>query len=319
MRPRAKNALHQLRALRTDQTADAEDFALAQLERHVAEALGVDGREVLDGEHDLARNILALGIEVGQLTTDHSGNDHIGGQLFCFPGTDILTVAHDGHFVADAENFVHLVRDIDNRNALRLEIVHNPEQRLNLVLRQRRGRLVQNQNLAVCGDRLRDFHRLHLRHTQAAELRLRIKVHTHALEKRRRVLVHFFMIDRGDQTQHLLDRVAAQEDILSDGPRRNRLEFLMHHGNAHFQCFHGVMDGNFFAVKEDFAFVHLIDAEHALHECGFSRAVFSHEGVNRAGAEAELRMIQSLYAREGFAHPAHLQQKFRHTLNASIQ
>ena len=43
------------------------------------------------------------------------------------------------------------------------------------------------------------------------------------------------------------------------------------------------------------------------------------DGAKGAGAEAELRMIQSLYAREGFAHPAHLQQKFRHTLNASIQ
>ena len=53
------------------------------------------------------------------------------------------------------------------------------------------------------------------------------------------------------------------------------LKLLVNHGNAHFQCFHGVMDGNLFAVKEDFAFVHLIDAEHTFHKCGFTGTIWT--------------------------------------------
>lgn len=103
-----EQALHQLGALGTDQTRNAEDLALADVEVDVTEALGVDGREVLDlAKHDLTGRIRARRVEVRQFTSDHLGDDHIGCQFLGLPGADVLAVAHDRDFVADAKNFVH--------------------------------------------------------------------------------------------------------------------------------------------------------------------------------------------------------------------
>ena len=204
------------------------------------------------------------------------------------------------------------MRDVDDGHAVALQIFHDAEQCLHLVLRQRGGRLVKNQDLAVCGNGLCDLHRLHLRHAQLAQLLSWVEVHAYLFQQKARVLIHFFVIDHRDEAQQLFDRVAAKKDILSDGARGNGLKLLMHHGDAHLQRLHGVVDLHLFALIEDLALIHLVDAEHTLHERGFARAVLAHERMDGAGAELELRVIQRLDAGEGFAHAAHLQTVLRH-------
>ena len=176
MAAQTEQTLHQLGTLGTDQTGDAQDLALADVEVDVTEALGIDGGEVLDFKDDLARDVLTWRVEVGKLTTDHFGNDHIGGQFLGFPGADVLTVTHDGDFIADAKNFVHLMADIDDRNALGTQLIDDGEQRFDLGCGQRGGGLVQDQHLAVSRDGLGDFDQLHLGNTQRAQLGVRVVV-----------------------------------------------------------------------------------------------------------------------------------------------
>ena len=174
MAAQTEQTLHQLGALGTDQTRNAEDLALADIEVDMAEALGVDRGKILDLKDDLTGRVAARRVEVRQLTADHLGDDHIGGQFLGLPGADILAIAHDRDFVADAKNFVHLVADVDDGDALGAQLVHDGEQRLDLGRRQRGGRLVEDQHLAVCGDRLGDLNQLHLGNAQGSELCVRI-------------------------------------------------------------------------------------------------------------------------------------------------
>ena len=120
------------------------------------------------------------------------------------------------------------------------------------------------------------------------------------------------MVYNGDEAQGPLHGVAAQEDVLPHRAGGDGLELLVDHGNAHLQRLHGVGNGHLLPLKEDLPLVHLVDAEHALHQRGLPCAVFPHEGVNRAGAEAELCVIQGLDAREGFAHAPHFQAVLAH-------
>ena len=94
----------------------------------MAEALGVDGGEVLDLEDDFAGNILPLGEEVGELSADHLGDDCGRCEFFGLPGSDVLAVSHDCDLVADFEDLVHLVRDINYCNAVLTQVVDDVEQ-----------------------------------------------------------------------------------------------------------------------------------------------------------------------------------------------
>ena len=81
----------------------------------------------------------------------------------------------------------------------------------------------------------------------------------------------------------------------------------MHHGNAPVQGVQRSLDLDLLALVDHLALVHVIDAEHALHQCGLSGAVLSHQRVDGAGAEIELRVVQRLDARECLNDPTHFQ------------
>ena len=223
-----------------------------------------------------------------------------------------MAVTHDGHFVGDAEDLVHLVGDVDNGNAVGLQVLDDAEEGFHFVGRQRGGRLVQNQYLTVGGNGLGDLHRLHLRNAQLAQHLPGIEVHPDLFQQSGGIGVHFFMVDHGNEAQKLLHGITAQEDVLADGSGGNGLQLLMDHGNTHFQSLQGILDGHLFALVIDLAFVHAVDAEHALHQCGLTGTVFSHERVNLAGMQAELGVVQRFYTGEGLTNTAHFQAVFTH-------
>ena len=86
----------------------------------------------------------------------------------------------------------------------------------------------------------------------------------------------------------------------------------MHHRDAHIQRLKRVVDFNFFALVVNFALIHFVNAEHALHQSGFTRAILAHQRVNRAGSELELRMIERFNARKLLDNLTHLKTIFRH-------
>ena len=192
------------------------------------------------------------------------------------------------------------------------QVLNDPEQGLDFVRGQGGGRLVQYQHPAVGGYSLGDFHGLHLGNAQLAHLLLRIEVHPNPLEQVRRIGIHFCMVDHRNKAQGFFHGIAAKEDILADGPGRNRLKFLVHHGDPLAQGIHGVVDRNGLAVHQDLAGIHLVNAEHTLHQGGFSGAVFSHQGVHFAGPKLQLHIIQRLNAWENLADAGHFQHVFGH-------
>ena len=94
----------------------------------MAEAFRIDGSKVFYLKDHFARHIVFFRIEIGKLTTDHLGNNIISRHLTRGPGADILPVAHDCDFIADTENLIHLVRNIDDGNTLGFKIFYNTEE-----------------------------------------------------------------------------------------------------------------------------------------------------------------------------------------------
>ena len=71
-------------------------------------------------------------------------------------------------------------------------------------------------------------------------------------------------------------------------------------------------NGDLLAFVINFALVHFVDAEHALHQRGLASAVFAHQRMHGAGTKFELRIVQGLDPREGFDDAAHLQTVLTH-------
>ena len=270
----------------------------------------MDGCKVLHLHHHLVRGmVLQRGIQVRQLTADHLCNDLFLGHVGNVPLTDVLAIAHDGDFVRDHLDLVHLVADIDQCHAQSLQLAHDAEQRLNFVCGQRGSGLVQDQHLAVCGNSLCNFHHLHLCDAQRAKLCTGIDLQLQLFQQLLRILVHFGVIHHRNRTV-LFGGVAAQPDVLGHSTCRDRLQFLMHHGNAAVQCIQRGGDGNFFALVFNFALVHLVNAKHAFHQCGLTGAVFTHQRHDLTGAKLQLGVIQRFDAGEGLDHAFHYQTVF---------
>ena len=73
---------------------------------------------------------------------------------------DRRAVAQDGDRVGDPGDLVQLVRDDDRRHALLLELEQEVEQRGAVGLVQARGRLVEDEQLDLFGERLGDLDEL---------------------------------------------------------------------------------------------------------------------------------------------------------------
>ena len=79
----------------------------------------------------------------------------------------------------------------------------------------------------------------------------------------------------------------------------------MHHCDAVFKSFFGIFKVYFLALKIYFSAVLGVYAEQALHKGGFSRAVFTHKGVNCSGFNRKAYIVKRLYAGEGFFDVLH--------------
>ena len=202
--------------------------------------------------------------------------------------------------------------DVDDGHAVRLQILDNAEQGFDLVGGQGGSGLIQNEYLTVGGNGLGDFHGLHLGNAQLSQHLLGIKVHPNLFQKLGGIGVHLLVVNHGDEAQQLLHGVAAQENILADGTGGNGLQLLMHHGDAHFQSFQRVLNGDLLALVNNLALVHAVDAEHTLHQCGFTGTVFAHQSMNLTGAQTKLGMIQRLNTGKGLTNTAHFQAVFTH-------
>ena len=96
---------------------------------------------------------------------------------------DDAAVAHDGHLVRDSEDFVDLVRDVDDRAAAGLEVGDDLEQLRHFALRERRRRLVHDEDLRFVRHGPRNLDHLPLRNGQVADAIVRIDVDAERAEQ----------------------------------------------------------------------------------------------------------------------------------------
>ena len=114
-----------LGAARADEADEAQDLALVKLEGDVVELVGADRTDL---HHDLAHAVGARGVLVLDRAADHLGDQLVPRELGHGLGVHHAAVPHHAHDVAELEDLVQLVADVDDRDPLLLELVDDRDQ-----------------------------------------------------------------------------------------------------------------------------------------------------------------------------------------------
>src|SRR5262245_14204992 len=110
-----------------------------------------------------------------------------------------MAVPQHSHSITDLEYLFKAVRDVDNGNALALELADQGEQALQLVLGERRARLVHDNDLALAASRFGDLNHLLLRDRETVDRRADVHPDAEPVDDLLRFPVHRPEIDESGQ------------------------------------------------------------------------------------------------------------------------
>ena len=147
----------------TNQPHQSKNFAPLEGKGHVMELAGSQGSNFHQRCADILRT---FGVFVFDGSPDHLGDHFIACQIDLGLGIDDLTIAHDGYDIAEVKDLVQLVADVDDRNALFLELMNDLDQLDQLFGRQAAARFVHDDELGLERQRLGDFHHLLFGHAE---------------------------------------------------------------------------------------------------------------------------------------------------------
>ena len=108
------------------------------------------------------------------------------------------------------------------------QVVDDPVEPLDLVLGERRGRLVHDHDARVQRHRACDLHELDLRHREVAGLGIGVELDADLVEEPAGVASHPGVVHESEAAA----REPAQPDVLHDRARRDRVELLLDHRDA---------------------------------------------------------------------------------------
>ena len=202
-------------------------------------------------------------------------------------GTNELPIPQDRDLVAHAEDFFQPVGDVDHGDAVRLQFGEHPEQDVDLCVGQRRGGLVQDEQLALFQKGLGDLHQLAVGHRDILDLGLTVDVDAHVRKDRTAALKHGLGVDQGTAADLLADK-----QVFPDGQLRHQIELLIHHADSRCLGLNGGQAGVGLAAGDDAAALRCDSAGENFAQGGFARAVFSDQGVDLPFPKIDADMIQ---------------------------
>ena len=208
----------------------------------------------------------------------------------------MLAVAQDRDGVAEIEHLAQTMADIEDRVSARLECFQHVDDARNLVVGQRRGRLVEDEETCVAGEKPRDFDELLLADAERAHRSIQIPItraqcfegivrataQVAAAVKHRNVGT-----PEPDVVEHGESRREAQ--LLGDQPKTQRLRMLgAAHGLAH-------------TVDRDRTRVGRENAHQQFDQGALAGAVFAADRTDFARAQRKRDVTQRAHAAEALA------------------
>jgi hypothetical protein len=222
---------------------------------------------------------VALGEDRVDSAADHQRDEGVLGDLVHAPLADHLAVAEHGVAVRDAEDLVELVADEEDGLAVGLEPLDEREELGDLVVRERGGRLVHDDDAGVDRERAGDGHEVRVGDTEVAEPRARVDGGADAGEHGAGVRDHALPVDQPEAGA----RGMAEEDVSRRPKGRRRARSPGGWGDAGRGGDVRRGEADRLAVERDVAGVGLVDAGEDLDQRRLAGAVLADERGDLSG------------------------------------
>ena len=304
----AEQQLHQLGPPGPHQAEEAQDLAPADLETgRLAEAAAHEAGHFQGAGAQLPGPV---GVDVVDGTADHAADQ----EIVVHPG-HVLAVLHqpavpeDGHGVAQLEDLLEPVGDVDDAAALALQVADHLEEVAHFAFGEAAGGLVEGQHLGVEHQRLGDLQHLPLGDGEAAHLGGRIDVFAQPFQRRGRGPAHRLAVDEAQ-----LGRQVAEHEVLLHAHVRHQVQLLVDHRDAGLDGVPGGAEVHAPAAQFQVAGGGAVGPGEDLEQGRLAGAVLADQGVDLPLAQLEGDLVQRLDAREALRHLLDLQQCFQHLI-----
>ena len=194
---------------------------------------------------------------------------------------------------ASSRTSLEEVRDEDDRAAAGREAADDLVEALDLDGRERRRRLVEDDELGVARERAQDLDLLLLGQRQRADDRVRRDLEAGAGDDPLEPVEQGPPPDEAEPS-----RLGAEEDVLRDGPLRDERDLLGDERDARDRAPPRRPEAHRLALEDELAVVRREDAGDDLAEGGLAGSVLADEGVNGADPDLDRHVVQRARAAE---------------------
>ena len=284
----------------SDESREAENLAMTDGESDVGKHAAAT--PAAHFECRLA-NHQALASRIVNMPADHHFDKPVLGHGADRFGRDLAPITKHGDAIADLKDLVETVRNEQNGGPALDQPADDRKQRADLLIGQRRGRLVQNENLDVFRQRLGDLHQLPLASGQRGHAGFRIDPDVHPVEQRLHAGAHRRKIDNGPASP---PRLPAGVDVLDDADIREHHEMLIDDadgaGALHARSLHRP------AANKQPSAIFPFQAGYDFHQRRLARPVLPQKAVNLARKQFEAHVLQRTGRAIGFREARCAQQ-----------
>ena len=281
-RRQAEEHPRQLGPPRADEPGQAEDLAGPDGQVDPAHARR-PAAQAADLQHHLAGRHGPLGEDRRELAADHHPDQLGAGHLGHPPGADERPVAQRGHAVGDLRQLLEAVRDVDDPDPLRLQLADDAEEVLHLLVAERGGGLVHDQDPGVGPQRPGDLDELLLGHRQPAHLGLGVDARADPPEEPPGPLPAPCPADPTPGPP----RLQPQRDVLGDRQVGEEGRLLVDRGDPERAGADRVVVLDRPALHLERSLVRRVGAGDDLDQRRLPRAVLADQGMDLAGLQVE--------------------------------
>ena len=195
----------------------------------------------------------------------------------------VPAIAQDGDFVAEAEDFLHAMGDVDDRDAALFQVGQQVEEVLALGERKGTRGFVHHDHPRMRAHRGGDLDDLLLPRAKSVDGQIHIDGSLDFRQHGAGCLAHPHAVDPAEPVWHI-----AEAEIFRDGQIGAKREFLLHHRDAQMPGDQGIGGMDQTAVEVDFPGIRGVDTGQDFAERAFARAVFTHEACGSCPARFQI-------------------------------
>ncbi len=238
----------------------------------------------------------------------HHLDDGRDADLVLLQRSDVLPVAEDRDAVGETPELVHAMRDVDDAGAGGLQLIDEPEERLDLRVGERGGGLVHDEHLRVERERFGDLDHLLLGDGQLTDLLPRVQLDVEARQQ-----LAGLPIQRALRDERAAHRLPADVHVLRDREVGHHVQLLVDDRDPQLLGLQRAGQLDRLALEEDLSLVAGVDAGEDLHQRGLAGAVLTDEDEDLARSNLEVHILQRLHAGKPLADSLDLEDRIAHT------